>query len=198
MSNLLVSRRARLTVALLCQTWTMLGCTDAARRGSVLPATKEHGIAIGALASTDSVDCSDGGHERPVPLPPTPLLLTFASAADCALCESHVSTMDSIRSAGSLPFEYRVVFSADPERRESTASALRVATSTPLCYDVASRLWQSYGIARTPFTVLIADSRVRYINDRFLTSPVEQKALLADLSSAAKRLSYSYRPSANR
>jgi hypothetical protein len=176
-------RLTALSVALIAS-----GCGATESGHSIAPATREHGVRIGDSPLIDSVDCRTDSLGQALSLPAAPLLVSFASAADCALCESHLAVMDSLRVAGRLPFEYRVVFSATPERHASAARSLRIATATPLCYDVAERLWRTHGIARTPFTVLIVQSRVRYINDRFLTSPTERSALLTDLSAAADRV----------
>lgn len=164
---------------------TLNACVDREQREKGVPSlTQEHGVHVGMRLDLKSVVCAD---ERGLaPTSESPVLLTFASPADCALCQSHLSALDSLQRLGRIPVESRVIYGTATQSADVAASALQVATSATLCRDVGNEIWRTAEVSRTPFSALHDGERVLYMNDRLLNNAQEVAALLAELSSISR------------
>jgi len=137
---------------------------------------RSHGIRVGDRMAAFELPCADERH-RGVSPSHGRQLVTFVTARDCLDCQLHLTGLDSLHHAAQgLPAHILVAYAASGEQR-ATVRTIVSQTSLPVCVDAGGALWDRLDIANTPFTVLLSDQRVVYLNDLPLDTP-DRVALL--------------------
>lgn len=176
-------RSVRSALLLLALAGCRVAGADAASKGRWIPATMEHGVAPGIRVGTQALDCGAAG-ARALGAPGVQLV-TFSTPLDCSSCAPHLSSLDSLHARHALPANELVVVWAPGGDLDRDVAQVRKSTPRLVCVDRRGELWERYDLRHTPFTVLLVDGRIEYLNDRLLENERERTAFIDDIQRAA-------------
>jgi len=152
--------------------------------GGLSRALSEHGVRLGQVAPAVRMECSDGV-SRNVGAKDTYQLITFATKSDCAMCNLHLASLDRVE-WNDLPPVDRFIVSWSPiasDVRHIASAGQDTALGLPLCLDREGVLWDSLSLSHTPFTTILANGVVVYLEDRDLSRVGRLEEFVGDLSS---------------
>lgn len=167
----------RLVFLAFSVTVTNAGCSEA--RG-IDRAGMEHGLAINDRIELTLLSCRNGerheaGREGAVEI------VTFATPFDCVYCSVHLSGL--VELVDQLPEKVQppvlVLWSPSDTQLERAVDKFG-DSGFDLCHDVEGTLWDRYNLTNTPFTVVLRNGRVVYLNDWALDEAAGEQ-FLADV-----------------
>lgn len=149
-------------------------------------ALQQHGLRPGARLRTIDFPCNNG-KTRELAARQRDQIVTFSAFGDCSECARHLKGLgDADHARASLPEHFVVVF-APPGELDDMDRLHRRTDSLPVCFDAAATVWRDYDLQNTPFTVLLRDGWVEYLNDAPLDDSVARQAFAADVERALER-----------
>lgn len=148
-------------------------------------ALNEHGLRLRHVIGPTAVSCTDG-RTRTVGGRGALQLITFSAASDCSDCERHL--MGLKREYGGDPklgIDQFFVTYGPADRRVDILGQYRARTAEPVCMNDGASLWHQQNISHTPFTILVRNGRILYIDDAPLDTRADQELFFANVVSAA-------------
>lgn len=174
-------------VAILALGFSACGTGEAPRGPGGTPllsrALSEHGVVLGQAVPEVALGCSDGV-TRHIGEKGAYQLVTFATPFDCVMCNLHIASLGDVP-WNTLPELDPIVVAWSPaksDRDHLSVGGGDEPVMFPVCIDEAGVLWDSLNVSHTPFTVLVEDGRVIYLEDRNLARLNRQEEFLADLA----------------
>lgn len=153
----------------------------AGTRPEIPSETMQHGVQVGVRLASLDLHCTDA--IRRVVSPASGVqLVTFATPYDCSSCSPHLAGLDNLKNQGKLPRDEMIVVWGSPRDLASMTSAKHAASPRPVCIDSSGVFWDRDNVSHTPFTVLLVNGRIAYVNDRLLAEQALSDAFEADLA----------------
>lgn len=168
---------------------TLVACGSAPGHGGLIReqdvprALSEHGVAIGQRVPEVLVSCADGS-QRQVGRRDGLQLVLFATASDCALCNLHLESLAHVDWTQVAGLDRFVVAWTPSSRDLRQLESQEVLRNLPLqvCADSSGILWDSLGLAHTPFTAILREDRIVYVYDGDVARGVRGDQFLKDVA----------------
>jgi len=155
------------------------GCSDRSEP-RLLPHTRllyRHGIEEGSRLRPRILPCADG-RDRTIAPSKASQLVTFWTNGDCATCERHLTGLDAALRKAPPASPHVIVAYAPSATQLAVRQTLAAHTSALVCFDSQGAYWDDHNLQHTPVTALVDNGRILYLNDRPITSTIEQDQLL--------------------
>jgi hypothetical protein len=123
-----------------------------------------HGLSTGDVIAVQRMPCADGV-VRTIGSSERVQLVTFSTTGDCTQCDRHLMGLEQLYRQRILPDEAMIVMYAPPARQVEVLAGFRMRTARPICFDETGALWTVHDISYTPFTALIRNGQVVYLDD---------------------------------
>jgi hypothetical protein len=172
-SKLLRGLSSALLGVFACRGGRVEAHTDFVRRAAM-----EHGIDTGTVVPLLRFSCDDGPIE--LGADDAPILVTFGTMTDCAMCEAHLGGVADLIRRGRLPARSPLVILLGPRPSPRVLAFLKQSEHRPVCPDTGEA-WSKLDLRHTPFTVVIANRRIAYIHDQPIQSNAQVDAFLTDV-----------------
>jgi len=144
-------------------------------------AKMDHGIDLGAKVAPTALWCRDGSGRR-VGESGKLQIVTFATPYDCSACTPHLDGVPKVvGGTGLAVYAFTVMWA--PNRKVLERQIAQVAPDLPICVNEDGSLWEQHNLLHTPFTAVLNDGVVVYLNDSNLQTEEERHQFAADLKS---------------
>ncbi len=140
----------------------------------------EHGLAPGAALTAIRLPCLPHG-ARILGARGQTQIVTFVTPFDCSACAPHLAAIpELVRRAGAASSAFLVAWAPNPATI-SRGLDTPAGAGLPVCVDRTGSLWDRYDLLHTPFTVVVRNGVVVYVNDATFPSAASRAEFVEDV-----------------